>query len=156
MDTLIRFLYEFLNQFFMGFITAFLGIINGFKQTFNVPAYIGIINDYKADFNGAEWIGVIIAILLIIVVFGLIVFGIILLVKKYFRFRKTLVEQESLLEEVAELNNKVATMAKEKEDILAMKVSQLGLKPGESPIEDGTSKNNNEDAVDQTNAIRFA
>src|SRR5574344_394306 len=155
MDTLIRFLYEFLNQFFMGFITAFLGIINGFKQTFNTPAYIGIINDYKADFNGAEWLGVIIAILLIIIVFGLIVFGIILLIKKYFRFRKTLVEQESLLEEVADLNKKVATMAKEKEDILAMKVSQLGLKPGESSVDNGIN-NSDEDAVDQTNAIRFA
>src|SRR5574344_162364 len=155
MDTLIRFLYEFLNQFFMGFITAFLGIINGFKQTFNIPAYIGIINDYKADFNGAEWLGVIIAILLIIIVFGLIVFGIILLIKKYFRFRKILVEQESLLEEVADLNKKVATMAKEKEDILAMKVSQLGLKPGESSVDNGIN-NSDEDAVDQTNAIRFA
>ena len=54
-----------------------------------------------------------------------------------------------------ELNNKVATMAKEKEDILAMKVSQLGLKPGESATEEGET-NPEGDAVDQTTDIRFS
>ena len=57
-----------------------------------------------------------------------------LLIRKYIRFRKTLVEQESMLTEIGELNNKVASLVKEKEEILAMKVSQLGLKPGEAEI----------------------
>ena len=52
--------------------------------------------------------------------------------KRYFKFRKTLVEQESMLEEIGSLNRQVATLVQEKEQILAMKVSQLGLKPGES------------------------
>jgi hypothetical protein len=39
-----------------------------------------------------------------------------------------------MLDEIADLNNKVATMAQEKEDILAMKVSQLGLKPGDHQL----------------------
>ena len=56
------------------------------------------------------------------------------------KFRKTVVEEESLLEEVAELNNQVADLMAEKESILAMKVSQLGLKPGEE-IEENPEEN---------------
>ena len=49
-------------------------------------------------------------------------------------------------------------MVKEKEEILAMKVSQLGLKPGESPTEEshkGDSDGENEDAAVDPN-VRFS
>ena len=59
-----------------------------------------------------------------------------MLIRKYLKFRKSAIEQEQLLDEVANLNGKVASLVKEKEEILAMKVSQLGLKPDESPIEE--------------------
>ena len=156
MDTLFRFLYEFLNQFFSGFGILFSGMFNGVKTTFDIPAYIRIIGEYKNDFKGSEWLGVGLAVLTIIIVFGLIITGIVLLVRKYFRFRSTLVNQESMLDEISNLNNKVAKMTKEKEDILAMKVSQLGLKPEDK--NNGTPVNNedNGESVDQTNAIRFA
>ena len=74
------------------------------------------------------------------------------------KFRKTLVEQESMLEEIGELNKEVANLVQEKEKILAMKVSQLGLKPGEEAEvlseEDNTSKDNNEDV--NLDNIRFS
>ena len=155
MDTLTRFLYEFLNQFFSGFTIALSGIFKGIQTTFNVGSYAKILSDYRSDLNGPEWIGVFISIVLLVLLTGLIIFGIFLIIRKYLRFRKTLVEQESMLDEIAELNNKVATMAKEKEDILAMKVSQLGLKPGESATEEGET-NPEGDAVDQTTDIRFS
>ena len=58
-----------------------------------------------------------------------------------------------MLEEIATLNKEVATMTKEKQDILAMKVSQLGLKPGEDPNEE----QNLEKVEEEENlGIRFA
>ena len=143
METFVRFLYELLMQFFLGFKDIFLGLLNGIKEIFNINAYITIINFYKSDFSIGEWILAGIAILLILALMGFIIFLIYLLVRKYIRFRKTLVEQESLLEEVAKLNGEVARMMKEKEDILAMKVSNLGIKPteaGEEPSEDEDNK----------------
>ena len=157
MDTLFRFLYEFLNQFFTGFVIAFSGLFNGIKTTFDIPAYIGIIGEYKTDFKGAEWLGVAIAVLMLLLIFGLMITAIILIIRKYFHFRKTLVNQESMLDEIANLNKKVAVMAKEKEEILAMKVSQLGLKPGEeSKVIDSEPLDENDGAIDKTTAIRFA
>ncbi len=136
MDTFFRFLYEFLSQFFSGFIAFFKGIKTGLINMFNIPEYVAIVGFYKDDFSTPEWILVSLAIICIVaIVFG-IGFLIYFLIRKYLRFRKTLVEQESLLEEVASLNNQVATLMEEKENILAMKVSQLGLKPGEEPTVD--------------------
>ena len=71
---------------------------------------------------------------MVLIVLG-IIFLIVFLIRKYIRFRKTLVEQEDLLNEVAKLNDEVSTLVKEKEDILAMKVSHLGLKPNETEEE---------------------
>ena len=153
MDTFIRFLYEFLQQFFSGFVIFLKSIVVGIKNTFNIGSYIKIINDYKNDFNGAEWVFVALTIILLLILLSAIVFIIYFLVKKYLRFRKTLVEQEDMLEEIATLNKEVATMTKEKQDILAMKVSQLGLKPGEDPNEE----QNLEKVEEEENlGIRFA
>ena len=114
------------------------GLYQGILQIFNVKGYAGVVEFYKEDFNGAEWIFVVIGVLLILVLVGLFVWLFYLLVRKYIRFRKTLVEQESMLEEIASLNKEVKDLVEEKQSILAMKVSQLGLKPDESAeIEEG-------------------
>ena len=135
MDTYLRFLYEFLMQFFLGIKTIFEGLIKGIGQAFDIKSYIEVINFYKRDFNGSEWVFVTIAIVLLIILLSLIVMIIYFSIRKYIRFRKTLVEQEELLEEVATLNNEVSKLVKEKESILAMKVSHLGLKVDESDID---------------------
>ena len=153
MDTLFRFLYEFLRQFFNGIITIFTGLIDGVKQMFDIKAYSKVISFYRDDFNGPEWLFVLLAIIFVVVLLGLIIFLIYCIIRKYVRFRKTIVEQEELLDEVSTLNNEVSTLVKEKEDILAMKVSHLGIKPGESDTEE---ENSSEDAMAEGEGIRFA
>ncbi len=151
MDTFFRFLYEFLSQFFNGLKLIVMGLFNGIVKIFDFKAYLDIVNYYKNDFNMPEWLLVGLAILVMIIVLGLIFLGIYFLIRKYVRIRKTLVDQESLLEEVSTLNSKVATLMKEKEDILAMKVSKLGLKPDEADTEE-VSEN---EGTDKNTEIRF-
>ena len=154
MKTFLEFFYKILSQFFSGFISVFNGIIDGFKKTFNIKVYLRIARDYKGDFNVGEWVLFGIALALLLALVAAIVFFIVFLVRKYIRVRKTLVEQESMLDEISELNGKVATLLKEKEDILAMKVSQIGLQPGESnTIEPGGE---NKEDIDTNTSIRFA
>lgn len=131
MSTFVRFLYEFMSVFFNGLFTIGKGIVSGFAQMFNVSEYLYIIQFYKNDFKVAEWILVVVAIIVLLLLLGVILALGWLIIRKYIRFRKTLVEQESMLYEIGELNKKVASLVKEKEEILAMKVSQLGLKPNE-------------------------
>ena len=153
MDTFFRFIYEFLLQFFSPLIDVFKALFIGITKMFNVSEYISIVNFYKDDFNGAEWVFVALAILLIVLVLAGIIFLGYFIIRKYIRFRKTLVEQESLLEEVSTLNQEVANLMKEKQDILAMKVSHLGLKPGEEDVEEASGEQ--EEKVD-TSDSRFS
>ena len=136
METFTRFLYEFLSQFFSGIITILKGFINGIGQIFDIKSYQNVLNTYKNDLSAPEWVLVVIAILCILILLALVVALIYLLIRKYLKFRKQAISQEELLDEVASLNGQVANLVKEKEEILAMKVSQLGLKPGESAEEE--------------------
>ena len=160
MDTFIRFLYEFMSVFFNGLFTIFKGIVSGFIQMFNFSEYLYVIQFYKNDFKMSEWVLVIVAIIALAVMLALILALIWLVIRKYIRFRKTLVEQESMLNEIGELNNKVASLVKEKEDILAMKVSQLGLKPGEANViseEENPKKEEEDPALDEDDSkYRFS
>lgn len=136
MDLYIRFLFDFMSQFFSGIGQILTGFINGIKKILNVGEYYCIIERYSEDIQGGQWVLVVIAIILLVVLVGAVILLLVLFFKKYIRIRKSLVEQEALLEEVGKLNNDVLKLTHEKERLYAMKVSQLGLKPGENPEDD--------------------
>ena len=154
METFTRFLYEFLSQFFSGLITIATGFGKGIMQLFNIKAYSEVISKYKGDFTMPEWLMVAIAILVMILVYGAIILLIYFLIRKYIRFRRKIVEQETMLDEIATLNHKVGELMIEKDKILAMKVSQLGLKPDESAEEEKEMTNTKEE--DKNTGIRFS
>ena len=154
MQTFTKFLYEFLSQFVGGIITAFKGIGTGLMQIFSINSYKDIIERYKGDLSMPEWLLVGIAVFMVILVIGMAALLIMLLIRKYVKIRKKAIEQEELLDEVATLNNQVVTLMKEKDEIMAMKVSQLGLKPGESPVEEATQEEQEEEVAGE--GIRFA
>ena len=154
METYFRFLFEFMSVFFNGIGTMISGILNGFIQVFNIQDYLSIISLYQKEFSGGEWVLAVLAIIVMIIILGLIILSIVFLVRKYIRFRKTVVEQESMLKEIGMLNNKVADLVQEKEKILAMKVSQLGLKPGEeATIEEETISDSEEENSSEVGII---
>lgn len=155
MQTFIKFLYEFLSQIFLGIMSMLNGIGTGIKQIFDIKTYQNIIETYKSDLSMSEWVLVVISILFVVIFIALIIALIYLLARKYLRFRKQAIGQEDLLDEVAYLNGQVASLMKEKEEILAMKVSQLGLKPGESPREEMNDQNGDEDGATNPD-IRFS
>ena len=149
MSNFVDFVLDLLKQFFGFLWSIFKGIFNGLVGMFNVPKYVEIFKQYCGEFNGLAWFLAILVVIFLIAALGGIGFVIYLLIRKYIRIRKTLVSQEELLNEVGRLNNEVAKAVSEKDKILAMKVSQLGLKPGEEPLEDGTvsPEEDNEDLV---------
>ena len=140
MDVFIRFLFDFLSQFFGGLGKILFGFWQGIKDMFNILDYYDTIRNYSTEFTAIDWIftGITVLIFVTIVVLAVVLFY--LLIRKYVRIRKSLVEQDALLDEVGALNREVFKLTQEKERILAMKVSQLGLKPGEASeldLEDG-------------------
>ncbi len=154
MSTFVRFFYEFVSVFFDGVLTIFRGIGNGFIQMFYIPDYKKIINSYVGMFKTGEWIlvGITIFVIIIIVISLIIlaVFGI----RKLFKLAGSKYSEEDLLNEVADLNDQVEKLIREKDDIMAMKVSQLGLRPNEDGIMEETG-DEEEGEIDDAN-IRFS
>lgn len=135
MEVYVQFLFELLSQLFGGIGRVFSGLFDGVVQIFNFSKYFEIVGEYQEEIGGAQWILVAMAIIIVMAVIAALAFLVVLLIRKYARIRKSLVEQESLLEEVGKLNRQVLKLTQEKEKVFAMKVSQLGLKPGEDPNE---------------------
>jgi len=154
MDTFTRFLYEFLSQFFLGIKTIFIGLVEGVKAIFSVNTYIKIIENYKQDFTGPEWVLVAVGILILLAIVAIIGAIIFILVRKYLKFRRKVMNEEDLLIQVNKLNDQVTSLIKEKEEILAMKVSQMGLETagatgsGDVPLGEYTEGEEGEEADD--------
>ena len=130
MDTIFKFLFEFLKQFFGSF---FKGIVD-MLQAFNFKAYYDIIQNFTGQGElgkGVAWVIAIVAMLLLAAVFGLIIFFIVKGIMKLTKFKKKAQDTNDLVNEVNALNKEVMRLNLEKDKILSMKVSQIGLNPNE-------------------------
>ena len=109
-------------NWFFAFITTILeglweglkGIFNAIFQFFNFPNIFDQISRYKNDFNVLGWILCVLTILLTYAIISGIIFLIVIGIRKYLRFRKTLVGNEDMLEEIADLHRDVIKLNEEK------------------------------------------
>ena len=150
MNTFFRFFYEFISVFFDGIFMVGKGIINGIGQMFNFDEYGKVIASYKASFNGNEKIFfamTIIVFAIIIILFALLIF---FLVKNILRKINNNFTKDELLDEIGNLNEQVQKLMKEKDELMAMKVSQLGL----NPEEEGQEENNESEKPEEELAIQ--
>ena len=124
----------FLDWFF-AFITTMVeglwkivsGLFGGVFQIFNVVDYIALFDSYKDGFGVLDWIFSILSFILVMGIWVVIIYMLIMLVRKYIRFRRSAVGSEDLLEEVAKLHREVLNLTKEKERILALKIGQTDV-----------------------------
>lgn len=157
MDTIFGFLYEFLGQFFGSIWSIITALFTGVGNAFNFAKYSEIISKYTTDLGGMAWVVAIIAIILLAAVLGLGVFLIVISIKKTIKFRKRAKDTGDLVQEVNALNKEVMRLNLEKDKILSMKVSQIGLNPNEIATLTGEELETltGGDGDDEENASRF-
>ncbi len=129
-----NFLYGFLTWFknffgnlIDGFWTIFKGLGLGIAKIFDFPYYFKLWSDESANFGALDWIFSVLSFILAFAVIVGIVFLLILGIRKFVRFRSTLVGNEDLLEEISDLHRDVLRLTNEKERIIQLKVAQAGL-----------------------------
>ena len=127
MNGFLKWFFVFMSSMLAGFGQIFKVLWDGIKQIFNIKNYIRIFKTYSADFGALGWILSVLAIIVVVAIFVLIIFMIVLAVRKYIRFRHSIVSNEDLIEEISDLQRQVVKMTKEKDEIMAMKVAQLGV-----------------------------
>ena len=112
-----------MHQLFGGIWAMIKGFFLGLFQTVNVKQYWDTFEKYAASFGPFQWILAIVVVLLMIAVFAAIVYMIVLLIKKWVRYRKTLIGNEDLLRELSDLHRDVARLTAEKEKIMELKIA---------------------------------
>lgn len=118
----------FLNWFFSFITTMFSGIWQGVKSffmgivhIFDFGTYFGLFSQYQSGFGALGWICAVLAFIFVYAFWIGLVVLIVLLIRKYVRFRSSLVCNEDLLEEIDKLHKDVLRLTKEKERIIALK-----------------------------------
>lgn len=110
-----------------GILTIFKGLFYGIIDIFDFSYYFKLWSEESSSFGVADWIFSILAFILTFAVWVGIIFLIVLGIRKFLRFRKTLVGNEDLLEEISDLHRDVLRLTQEKERVLQLKVTQAGL-----------------------------
>ena len=140
MNDFLKWFFAFISTMLQGFGEIFLGFGRGIRQVFDVPGYITMFRSYCGNFSTVEWICSVLAILIVVGIYVLLAAMLVLAVRKYLRFRHSIVSNEDLLEEISVLQRRVMKLMKEKDEIMAMKVTQMGLNPsGVLSLADGTA-----------------
>ena len=127
MDGFLSWFFAFITTMLGGIWQIFSNLFLGLVQIFNFPVYFDQLSQYKSDFNVLGWILTVFCFILAFAIWGALIFLAILGIRKYIRFRKTLVGNEDLLEEIADLHHDVIKLTEEKERIMALKIANTGL-----------------------------
>ena len=93
----------------------------------NVKSYYDLLLIESQDFSVVSWVMVVATFILNMSLIVFLTARIILWFRKFASFRAIEIEKNELIEEIARLNDKVLELADEKNQILALKVSQLGI-----------------------------
>lgn len=128
MDEFLSWFYAFMSSMLVDGVWKIISnLFKGLIQIFNFPAYFEQLGRYSEHFSPLEWIATVLALILVYSIWFIIIFLIVLLVRKYIRFRRTIVSNEDLLEELSNLHRDVLRLTKEKEKILSLKVAGSGI-----------------------------
>jgi hypothetical protein len=104
----------------------------------NIGEYWNILMQESADFTVISWFMVVLAAAINISLLIFILLRLFLWLRKFISFRKIEIEKQELIDEIAMLNDRVVELVDEKNHIMAMKVSQLGINAsGRSEVSEG-------------------
>ncbi len=127
MDAFMNWFFAFMTTIFEGIWNAITGLFGAVFQFFNFPVLFDQLSRYKTGFNALGWILCVLTVILAYGVFAAVIFLIVLGIRKYVRFRRTLVGNEDLLEEIADLHRDVIKLTADKERIMNMKFDPSGI-----------------------------
>lgn len=144
MNAFFYYFYTMMEHIVELFMEVVYAIWNLFVALVDIPYYIDVFKTYRGELSTAGWICVILVHILILVLIVLVLYLIYRGLRIAFRFKVPVVEYERMKDEVVRLNREVLKTQYEKDKILAMKVSEIGMQVNADILE-GV----NEDSLEQ-------
>ena len=159
MDEFLSWFYAFMSSMLVDGVWKIISnLFKGLVQIFNFPAYFEQMGRYSDNCSHLEWGCAVLAFLLVYSIWFIIIFLLVLLIRKYIRFRRTIVSNDDLLEELSDLHRDVLRLTKEKEKILSLKVGASGITMDQitSILNDAAAETESELSVKSEGADREA
>ncbi len=151
-----RYYINFIRDFFANIGEFFKRIFEAFAVLFfnGVAEFFTNFIQASSNFKLLDWVMAFVVLLVNLAFIVFLVLKVYQLTRRYFKFARTEIEKDELLEEISFLNQKTVELIDEKNKILAMKVSQLGGGMGDFDRDSGDS-NEPEKEEEPTGPSRF-
>ena len=126
MDNFLRYFYQDIGRVFRAFCEIFVAFFDFLNYLLNFPMRMKIIESYESEFGVLDWIMLLVANLLLIGLIGLLIFFLVKLLRKVFRFRVSAKEYDNMAKQVRNLQRDLLRANYEKDKLLAMKLAEVG------------------------------
>lgn len=127
MNAFFYYFYNFMRTLFGHIWNVLVAIKDAIVGIFDIRYYMELFGTYKDDLSVFGWIAAIIVHILMIILLTLFVYLIWKGLKVVFRFKVPVVEYEKMKDEVVTLKREIMKANYQKDKILAMKISELGM-----------------------------
>ena len=127
MNAFFYYFYNFFRSIFEHIWNVVIAIKDAIFGILDIRYYVELFKTYQDELSPFGWVAVIIVHILLTALFVLIVFLIWKGLKVVFRFKVPVVEYEKMKDEVVTLKREIMKANYEKDKILAMKISELGM-----------------------------
>ena len=129
MNAFLNYFYQDVGKIVETLFAMVGSLFEGLNYLFNWPMRAKIIQAYQPDFGVVDWVMLIVTSLMLVVLSFAIVFGVGAFLRKVLRFRIPIRKYDEMKEQVRQLSREVIKLNYEKDKILAMKVSEMGMTP---------------------------
>ncbi len=127
MDGFLNWFFAFMTTMLDGLWKIISGLFTGVVQIFNLSFYFQQFTTYAGSFSAIDWVFSVLAFFLTFAIWALLLWLLMLAIRKYIRFRRTIVGNEDLLEELADMHRDVLRLTREKERLMALKIGQTSI-----------------------------
>lgn len=138
MTAYFEYLRQMIIEFFWDFVEFFsTRVVSPWQKVpSNFSNYNSLLDAFKGKFGFWGWFFFVLFAILLVAFIGGIIFLLVVLIRKYIRFVKRELDKDALREQVERLNYELYQAVQEKDKILNLKMSYMGLKPDQVPEQD--------------------
>ena len=127
MNAFFNYVYELIVWIALNIWSAIKGIGRAIAKIFDFSYYSSLFDSYKDKFGAGGWIMAVIVHILIAIILFMGAYLIIRFIKRLLTFRRPIKENEDLKDEVTRLKHEMLKLTYERDKILALQVSNLGI-----------------------------
>lgn len=137
MNAYFYYFYSMMRNIFGLLWNIVLAIANAIIGILDINFYVRLFDTYRDDLTPVGWIAALITHIIILVIFILLTYLLIRGIRVLMRFKVPVVEYERMKDEIVTLKREIMKANYEKDKILAMKITDLGMEVNPELLQTG-------------------